>query len=114
MFDFSDDEDCVEWSDYLIAKSQRCHRKTWMYFVQNGDIPKEANGQWCLHHIDPTMKYFDQSRYVEWNVEDVMPMTVSEHLKLHHDFIRRNKEYGFLDKLMSNAMNASCKANRHH
>ena len=40
MFDFSDDEDCIEWSDYLIAKSQRCHRKTWNWFIQNGDIPE--------------------------------------------------------------------------
>lgn len=114
MFDFSDDEDCVEWSDYLIAKSKHCRKKTWNWFVQNGDIPENRYERWCLHHIDPTMKYFDLSRYAEWNADDVIPMTQSQHMKLHQDFLSRNKEYGFLDKLMVDAMNASCKANRHH
>ena len=83
MFDYYETDDCFEWSDYLIAKSQRCHKATWDWFVKNGDIPENAGERWCLHHIDPTMKYFDLSRYAEWNVDDVIPMTISQHAKLH-------------------------------
>lgn len=46
------------------------------------------------------MVYFDILKYAEWNLSDVVPMPTSEHQKLHRDFERRNKEYGFLDKLM--------------
>ena len=94
--------DKFDWTDYTINKSQVCHQKTWDYYVANGDIPADAQGQrtYCLHHIDPTMKYFDILRYAEWRIEDVIPMTTSEHIKLHQDFQKRNEEYGFLGSLM--------------
>ena len=73
--------DNLEWTDYSIAKSRRCHLSSWNYFVEKGEIPEYAKGtrQWCLHHIDPTMKYFDILKYAEWNLSDVVPMKSSDH-----------------------------------
>ena len=66
-----------------------------------GELPEETKSrEWCLHHIDPTMKYFDLSRYAEWRMEDVIPMKTSDHLKLHKDFEKREQFYGFLSNLM--------------
>ena len=100
--------DNYEWTDYSVAKSQSCHLSSWNWFLENGQIPEYAKGtgEWCLHHIDPTMKYFDILKYAEWNLSDVIPMPTSEHQKLHQDLKRRNKEYGFLDKLMLMRINA--------
>ena len=100
--------DNYEWTDYSVAKSQRCHLSSWNWFLENGQIPEYAKGtgEWCLHHIDPTMKYFDILKYAEWNLSDVVPMPTSEHQKLHQDLKKRNKEYGFLDKLMLMRLNA--------
>ena len=39
--------------------------------------------KWVLHHIDPTMKYRDPARYHEWRIDDVSPLTVEQHLRLH-------------------------------
>ena len=100
--------DKYEWTDYSIAKSQSCHLSSWNWFLENGQIPEYAKGtgEWCLHHIDPTMKYFDILKYAEWNLSDVVPMPTSEHQKLHQDLKKRNKEYGFLDNLMLMRINA--------
>ena len=38
---------------------------------------------WVLHHIDPELKYKDPQRYNEWRIEDLKPMTKSEHAKIH-------------------------------
>lgn len=93
--------DQFEWTPYLLAKSKRCHDETWMRLQDLGEIPEERlSREWCLHHIDPTMKYFDLSRYAEWRLEDVVPMTTASHLKLHKDFEKREAEYGFLSQLM--------------
>lgn len=75
---------------------------SWNKLVELGEIPAYAKGtgQWCLHHVDPTMIYFDPLKYAEWNLSDVVPMKTSDHQKLHWDFERRNAEYGFLDNLM--------------
>ena len=39
--------------------------------------------RWCLHHLDEQMKHRDPERYHEWNVEDVVPLTVRQHMALH-------------------------------
>ena len=38
----------------------------------------------CLHHIDPSWLYEDVDRYVQWNFEDLVKMTKSEHLRMHN------------------------------
>ena len=89
-----------EYDQYLIAKSKRCHKLTWNHFLETGDIPTNSTEIWHLHHIDPTLKYFDLSRYCEWRIDDIMPLTAADHMKLHQDFQRREREYGFLSQLM--------------
>lgn len=104
--------DNFEFTNYLIAKSHTCHLSSWNELVAQGHIPLSAagTGEWCLHHIDPTMRYFDLGKYVEWNLSDVVPMKTSFHTKVHKDFERRNAEYGFLDNLMSERMKAACRS----
>lgn len=37
----------------------------------------------CLHHKDPSWRYNDIERYIQWNVEDLIPMNKIEHLAFH-------------------------------
>lgn len=61
------------------------HKKAWCYFVALGLLPVDAKkNEWCLHHKDPLLKYEDPVRYNEWRFEDLVPMTTSEHMKLHN------------------------------
>lgn len=107
-FDLEKEKEKFDWNDYLINKSIRNNRKARQYFKSIGEIPEYSSELYVLHHIDPTMKYFDLSRYTDWRIEDLMVLTDSEHQKLHKDFERRNAEYGFLDKLMEERMNFHC------
>lgn len=93
-------DDKFEYNQYLIAKSQKCNKLAWNHFLETGDIPADSTKRWNLHHIDPTLKYFDLSRYCEWRIDDIMPLTAADHIKLHQDFQRREREYGFLSQLM--------------
>lgn len=47
----------------------------------------ECNGKcregWVLHHKDIELKYNDPVRYRLWLIDDLMPLTRSEHLKIH-------------------------------
>lgn len=38
---------------------------------------------YVLHHINPEWKHSDIDRYIQWNPEDLIVMTISEHVKLH-------------------------------
>lgn len=52
------------------------YRKASEYFnLQKGEV---------LHHIDPSWKHNDIERYIQWNIEDLVKMTISEHISLHH------------------------------
>lgn len=95
------------WIPYLKTKSKNCHLSTWNFLVDAGEIPLSAAGsqQWCLHHIDPAMLYFQPEKYCEWNLSDVVPMTTSDHVKLHRDFDKRNAAYGLLDSIFEQHMN---------
>lgn len=56
------------------------HRKAWAYFEAHG----YANHyKMVLHHVDPNMKARDPERYAQWNPEDLIPMSIQEHRKLH-------------------------------
>lgn len=55
-----------------MTQDRRNQRNAWGYFVIIGKIPKDATpNEWCLHHIDTTLKYTNPSRYAEWRVEDL-------------------------------------------
>lgn len=47
----------------------------------------KALGYWkpgmVLHHVDPTMKLRDPQRYKNWNIDDLVPLTVPQHMRLH-------------------------------
>lgn len=47
----------------------------------------KALGLWkpgmVLHHIDPSLKLRDPQRYRNWNVEDLVPVTVQQHMRIH-------------------------------
>lgn len=36
-----------------------------------------------LHHLDPNLKYKNYRRYCEYRIEDVIPLSQKEHLRLH-------------------------------
>lgn len=60
------------------------HDRAWKHFVEIGEIPAYAKKRtWHLHHVDPILKYFDPDRYAQWRIEDLQPMTSSDHSKLH-------------------------------
>ena len=93
----------LDWTTYMTSKSNANHKKAVQHFKQLGEF---EDGM-VLHHIDFTMIYFDPDRYVEWHPEDLLPMTKSQHLKLHLDFARRSRIGLFDDVWMSRCKNLS-------
>ena len=87
------EDECFDWTDYLRAKCQRCHRNAVHKLIELGELSENDinSGKCHLHHIDPTMKYFDLNRYCEWRLEDVIVVESSFHTRIHQDFKRRNK-----------------------
>lgn len=60
------------------------HNIAFAYYQAIGKIPKDIKkNEWCLHHVDATLRYRDKARYDEWRVEDVVPMLKSEHTSMH-------------------------------
>lgn len=55
------------------------------YFEELGLLPKDRGiHDYVLHHVDPDLKYNNVERYIEWNPEDLVVMTRSEHTRFHH------------------------------
>lgn len=75
------------WTKYMMTKSKTNHEKAVQHFKAIGEF---EDGM-ILHHVDFTMFYFDPDRYIEWNPEDLLPMTKSYHTKLHLDFAKRSR-----------------------
>lgn len=61
--------------------TSRKHNKQWKEARTYFGV--ENNPEMVLHHKDPTLKYRDPQRYLEWRVEDLEVMTVREHARLH-------------------------------
>lgn len=57
---------------------------------------KELNLQkgYVLHHKDHKLKDTDIERYIEWNVEDLVVMTKSEHIGLHNHLLGESRFKG--------------------
>ena len=96
-------EEKSHWTKYMRMKSKANHQKAVQHFKQLGEF---EDGM-VLHHIDFTMFYFDLDRYVEWIPEDLLPMTKSQHAKLHLDFARRSRLGLFDDVWMARCKNLS-------
>lgn len=62
------------------AIERQNHKKAWEYFEARGYVD---HYKMVLHHVDPNMKTRDPERYAQWNPEDLIPMTMQEHRKLH-------------------------------
>ena len=93
----------LDWTNYMTTKSKANHKKAVQHFKELGEF---EDGM-VLHHIDFTMIYFDLDRYVEWKPEDLLPMTKSQHVKLHLDFARRSRLGLFDDVWMARCKNLS-------
>ena len=53
-------------------------QKAYQYFKEHTSLKK-----FVLHHIDVDMKQNDPIRYAEWRIEDLVPMTIKDHMRLH-------------------------------
>ena len=51
------------------------------YFNDNGMLEGIENPR--LHHKDVNLKTDDPERYAEWRIEDLVPMSLKDHMKLH-------------------------------
>lgn len=68
-----------------MRKERKNHDYAWAYFVVKGQIPVDAKKyEWCLHHVDESLKYTDIERYNEWRIEDLVPMRTKDHMSLHN------------------------------
>lgn len=45
-----------------------------------------GNNDLVLHHVDTTLRHTNIERYEEWNPEDLIVMTRSEHMLLHQSW----------------------------
>ena len=68
-----------------MKKENKCssisnHNKAWKWFEQNGYA---NHSKMVLHYKDVNMKKDNPERYNQWNVEDLIPMTLKEHRRLH-------------------------------
>lgn len=90
----------LSWEEYL--ESCRNNRKAWKFFNPNGSSKNNYQKKgYVLHHIDEELVQKDLKRYIQWNPEDLIMLTKSEHSKIH------NKKRVFSDeykKRMSTAL----------
>ena len=66
------------------------HKLAWKHFYPEGE--GKAKKGYCLHHKDETLKYENPERYKEWNPEDLVMISISEHARLHHTGVVFTKE----------------------
>ena len=62
----------------------------WKHFWPDGE--GRAKKGYVLHHIDPTWKTDNPQRYDEWNIEDLVMITNTEHQHIHHVGAQRSEE----------------------
>lgn len=58
-----------------ISKRNRLVARQYFGITDNSDL--------ALHHINSDWRYNDIDRYIQWNIEDLVVMTRSEHSRLH-------------------------------
>lgn len=97
-----------------LTISTRNNRRARKYFGIYG------NKDLVLHHVDWTMRHNNIERYIQWNIEDLVVMTKSEHRKLHNklqgnpftfpeviDKIQKNYQENWADKPRGTCYNIS-------
>ena len=72
-------------SNSMSAISKRNQRKAYKYFESISVLPtNRTKNEYVLHHKDPELKHNDLMRYIEWNIDDLVVLTRSEHSRLHN------------------------------
>lgn len=70
-----------------IFNSNRCRvnrDRARKWFIRHGLIPAGPEGRkWHLHHLDMTLREQNPERYVEWRIEDLIPLRIEDHVRLH-------------------------------
>ena len=61
-------------------ESIEANKSAWKYFEAHGYANHD---HMVLHHKDINMKFENPERYIEWRIEDLIPMTRVEHRRLH-------------------------------
>ena len=68
-------------------------------------LEAKGEGKIELHHVDPELKRRDPKRYREWRHEDLVPVTLTEHRRIHsrpfdkaHSLNMRISLYAFYDR----------------
>ena len=59
----------------------RNRKLAWKHFYPEGN--GKAKPGYCLHHKDETLRHENPERYNEWNPDDLVMITSSEHGRLH-------------------------------
>lgn len=65
--------------------SQQNKRKAKKYFQSIGALPNDGIKR-VLHHKDINLRHTDIDRYIQWNIDDLEVMTLSEHTTYHSKF----------------------------
>lgn len=63
----------------MTKEEQKKHDIAVAYFRARGDW---KNGM-VLHHVDTSLKLRDPQRYKNWNIDDLVPLTVQQHMRIH-------------------------------
>lgn len=61
-------------------------KKAIKYFEEKYEwFKNRTEKQYAMHHKDKTLRHTDIERYIQWNIEDLVILTFSEHSKIHCD-----------------------------
>lgn len=71
-------------------------------------------GIWALHHVDPELKYKDPTRYAEWRIEDVIPVTFSEHKAIHNRYDREHNINTFSEESIKKRSKERSEESKHN
>ena len=63
----------------------------WKHFYPEGNGKAKTN--YVLHHKDISLKKNNPKRYAQWNVDDLVMLTRSEHLKIHSYIIGTSSQW---------------------
>lgn len=61
--------------------STKNNKLAWEHFWPEGE--GKAKEGYHLHHVDESLRDSDVERYIEWNVEDLVMVTMEEHNSIH-------------------------------
>lgn len=91
-------------------ESFEANRSAWKHFEEHGYVNHDGM---VLHHKDVNMKSENPERYVEWRVEDLVPMTRAEHRRLHMKLqMKGRKHSGKHNKMISEGLRRKSTKNK--